>query len=313
MKFGRRFIWGAVVVVTLVVALPRVFEYAARRGLKQLTSSGITVSTEGLDGSLRGVSAARAQTWLPISVGGDGRAFPLSLELSNLSIRFSGAAALDRIPTVLFSADAYGGSISGELFHLLGEPRITARFSEMDLSTHPQLSAAGFNKGTLSGHVESLSLNPQRPTKSSFKVQLSDASFSPPPMVSSLLALQEVTDANLSAEGSLDERGEFVISPLRVDSSIVNCKGEGRGALGVPSGSPRLSSNLRVELLGEAGASLAQWLPLISDNALDSSRRAFSISMTGRPCAQSRTPLTIGALCLTPTFAPLARSYKVSE
>jgi hypothetical protein len=286
-----------VTVALIVVIAPSVLQYVAQSYLTKLQTQGVRLKVRDLTGHFLGLSASSVEGWLPVPVDGGRRAMPISLELSNVDagVRWS------LMPDLRIRANAYNGTIEVEAPLFSSTPTLSFTIKDLDISQHPQVHPAGVTSGLLRASGSTISLDPNKPTASTVRVQVDNLNLTTIPMVKQFTKIDSIRDASLSAEITTKADGSVTINPFSVTSSLGGARGRATGVLPARGRAPALNANLRFELSEDEGAQLANWLPILTNNAIDSSRRSFSLAIQAVPCS-GRYTARMGDLCVRQSF-----------
>jgi hypothetical protein len=163
-------------------------------------------------------------------------------------------------------------------------PSVNIQVSKLNMSLHPQLRALGFDSGELSLVVENHPLNTSSSTPSEYQVTVDQMAFTPPPAVRELVKISTIENGKLSARLTIQPTGRFVLSSCSLTSSLAQANLTGRGALIDMKSLDEFVGTMQVTLLGEDGAKLAQWLPLLTNQRLQGTDRNFSCALQIRAC-----------------------------
>jgi hypothetical protein len=286
-----------VCIALFVVITPAVLQYFAQSYLTKLQTQGLRLKVRDLTGHFLGLSASSVEGWIPIPVDGRRGSLPVSIELSNLDagVRWS------PLPSLRIRAQAYNGTIEAEAPLLSSTPTLSFNIRDLDISQHPQLHPAGVTSGVVTASGSKLSLDPNHPRASTLRVQVDNLNLTTIPVVKQFTKIDSIRDASLIAEAAIKEDGSLTINPFSVTSSLGGAKGRATGTLPGKGRSPTLNGSIRFELSEGEGAQLATWLPILTNNAVDSSRRSFSLTIQAVPCT-GRYTARVGDICVRQSF-----------
>ena len=302
---AKKIVAGLVVTVALAVGLiPSLLQFVAQRYIGTLSSRDFRLTAREIEGHFVGISASSVELWIPLRLDSQSGAIPLSIQLQNVSVSIRAPLFPPRMPTVMFSANAYQGSISGELSELGRSPRLSLKLSGLALSDHPQLLALGITSGSLSCSAQGITLNSDQIKPASGEADIENLAFAPPPLVSRVTRISSVSNLNAHISAVVRDNGTFSIQPMVIDSSLASIQGRATGRI-QRQDLTSLQSIVQVRLRGSEGQSLAQWLPILSNNSLTSENSDFSISSRTSACtAHTPSLIRVGSVCLANSFSP---------
>jgi|GEM_PF-5012565 len=302
---AKRIVVGLIIAGAVALCTtPALIQFAAQSYLGNLTTRDFRLNAREIQGHFVGLSAAAVTVWLPIRTSPSSAAIPLSIELQNVSVSLRLPLFPPRLPIVSFKADAYQGSLSGELHNVVTSPRLSFKLSGLALSEHPQLLALGVTSGALTGSAQGIPLQPEPRMTASAAIQIDNMELSPPPLVSQLVGISAVRDLQAQIAGAIQSDGNFTLQPVVIKSSLASIQGRATGHLEHDILSS-FQSVLQVKLSEGDGKGFAQWLPIISNNSLSQEETEFTIASRTIACSeQSQNPLRIGSTCLSNSFSP---------
>jgi hypothetical protein len=299
-KTRRIVIAGLLVVALLVWALiPSVIQFIGQRELLRLQQRGAKVKVVNLTGQRVGLAAESVETWVPIQIAGTpNRTFPVSLILENARVNLSVPFFRPWSPGVRFSSAMYGGSVEGEVSDIGGSPLLTSSVQAVDLSLHPQMRALGVDSGSLTASTRDLPLTHTITTVGECAIELDRFAVSLPPMVRDIVKVESLRDGKLSLKASIQPSGRFSIKSGEFSSSLAQISLSGNGVARGLNTLEQASGTARITLLGEDGARLSQWLPLLTNQRVPASETSFSCAFELLPCTKLSGPdFRLGALC----------------
>jgi hypothetical protein len=295
----KKFLVTLFVLIALVVVItPSVLQYFAQSYLTTLQAQGQRLKVRDLQGHFIGLSASSIEAWIPVPIEKGRRSIPVSLDLSDVDVRLGWTLP----PRVRIHAKAYDGTIEIDAPILGSAPTASFSLSSIDLSQHPQIRPAGLSSGRLSMSGSSVALSPNTRQSSTLSINLRDVGVDTPPVVAQFAKIKTIRDGSLQAEIRTTEDGSVTVDPLSVTSSLGEARGRASGALPSPGAPVSFNANIRFQLSEDEGAQLANWLPIVTNNAVDSSRRAFSMQVRSVPCSGPFSARA-GDLCVNQTFS----------
>ena len=301
MPSRRTLILGSLAIALLFwLLLPSFLQYFAQRELLKLHSSGIKLKVNGLIGKRVGLGAESVEGWLAIPVRN-------KTPVSNVPVnyRFEDIEVLARIPLltpwkpgVTVNARAYGGRIDAVASDLTAAPTLSAEISQVNLSLHPQLRALGFDSGLLSALVKNHPLSLNQVSTSEYSVRVEQVELALPSSISDLIKISALSQGKLSCNLSLAPSGSFALPTCEFSSSAAKLTLSGRGTLIKMQSIDQFSGTLNVNLLGEDGAKLSQWMPILTNQRVRSVDSNFSCSLQIGACGSlSSFDFRIGPRC----------------
>lgn len=295
----KKLLVSIVALLALVVVItPSVVQYFAQSYLTTLQAQGQRLKVRDLQGHFIGLSASSVEAWIPVPIEKGRRAIPVSLDLSNVDVRLGWTLP----PRVRIHAKAYDGTIEIEAPILSSAPTASFSLTDIDLSQHPQIRPAGLTSGHLTMSGSSIALNPNTRQSSTLSVNLQDVAFDTPPVVAQFAKINTIRDGSLRAEVRTTDDGSITIDPFSVDSSLGGARGRASGTLPNPGTPLSFNANVRFQLSEDEGAQLANWLPIVTNNVVDSSRRTFSLQIRSVPCSGPFSARA-GDLCVNQNFS----------
>lgn len=301
---ARKFITVALLaIVTVVVSWPTILKFIVQGSLESAKSSGANLSWNGLTTGASSVALDSLTVWIPGPRVKGTFAIPVSLELSRLSVALNVASLATLSPSVTYSTQLYGGSVSGEAQQVSGATRATATIENVEIGNHPQLASLGVHGGSTNGSFQEMILTPQGPAGGTFSVKIRELTI---PAIAEMALLLRTTSL-----GTIDLDAEGTISPTKVDVPSIRLSsmfGSVVGALTASdhlSRSPSLNGSFEVSLSDHGIATLGPWLPLIPGAGLDASTSSFIVSVSSTPCSAARgsgTAVRLPSGCLKLLF-----------
>jgi hypothetical protein len=283
-----------------------------RTAQEELEEQGVKLTVANLVAKRLELTAGAVDIWIPVKIGGRGIRFPIGLELRDVAI------SLHVIPSLhlKFRGLAYGGSFNGSVADLrdLKGPTLQAELADVDLGAHPQLSALGLSKALTTLSVDQARISANQVTSGQFDLKVTGAAFFVSAklaeiiggefqQISSLLKIEEVRDANLTVQASLED-GAFSMRSIALSSSLGEISGQARGTLDIGGREPSFAATLRIKL-SDATQHLQNWLPLLSQNNLSSETTRFTTNISSTPCSNRSVPtLRLGRLCVRAVLSP---------
>jgi hypothetical protein len=295
----RKFIIASSIAAALVVwgLIPAVIQFVAQRELLRLQTEGLRLKVTELSGARIGFSAESIEGWASIPTSGRGT-FPISYRLDHVSTRLSFPLTHPWSPDATLTATAYAGAIDAEVGDILGSQTISGTLAGLELSQHPQLQAFGVERGALRASVINHPLTPFITTPASYSIELKGLSVLLPPMVRDIIKITSIQDGQLTGQASLQTDGRFTLSSWNLSSSVGKASLTGQGKLARLQSLEELSGRVRVNLSGPDGERIAPWLPLISNQRVQSSQRSFGCTFQVLPCDRLTTyDFRSGPLC----------------
>jgi hypothetical protein len=286
------------VLLALVAALtPSVLQFFAQRQITALQAQGHRFKVRDLQGHFIGLSASSVEGSIPLRIDNGRRAVPVSVELSDVDVRVGWSLP----PSIYLRAMAYDGIIEVAAPILTRSPSLSFTVTNLDLSQHPQMRPAGLTSGRLTISGSNISLDPKARLASDLSVNLQELGVETLPIVAQFTKINVIRDGSLQAEVHTKEDGSVTVDPISVNSSLGGARGRASGILPSPGTPITFNANIRFQLSEDEGAQLSNWLPIITNNAIDSSRRAFSLQVRSVPCSGPFSARA-GDICVNQTF-----------
>jgi hypothetical protein len=278
--------------------LPSFIQYFAQREVLRLQSAGLKAKFVGLSGRRIGIAVESIEGWVPVQQGGRVGSFPVSYQIDDALVLLSAPFLRPWEIGTKFSARAYQGSISGVVVGLSSSALLDADIAKIDLSLHPQLRALGLEAGLLSGAVQRHALNPIQTVTSEYQVTAEALRVTLPAAIRDIIKISSIDQGRLVLKLTLEPSGRFNLSSCSLTSSLVKASLSGRGSVASRKSLSDFQGTARVELLGDEGAKLAQWLPLLTNQRVSASDKSFSCAIQVGPCEKfSAFDFRIGPRC----------------
>ncbi len=284
---------------------PTILRVVAQEALRAAQRSGARISWEGLTARGFTVSLESFGAWLPGPPLNKGIRPPIKIDLQRSQIRVRPWSLLLLDPVVDFTVRAYGGSIEGTATRVRTSPQVSARAQDVDLAKHDQLRALGLASALVSGTLSDFEGMRDNAAHGTFDIVVSQINVPKIPQSLSLIQLSPLSHGEIHLRGTLDP-DKLELTQLKITSSYGSVDGAGKALNLSRRGSESADGEFRVAIGDEIHAQVAPFLPVLSNNVLQSSTRQFKARMKGFPC--SRTPralgeIELGTLCLR--FSPV--------
>ena len=276
-------------IVALTVALwPQLLSYGAQYALRSAQSPSLRLSWSGATGSRSGVSFESIDALVAVSTGGNGRlkALPLRLSFSNVQVQPSVVSALLNQQAATFSADIFGGSISGSVSGALSKPGASIAWSRIDvasLALFPEVRALGLRQGTMEGTATFSDFVPNQPPRAVFSATFRDFNIPNSP-IHSVLKLQPDDLVTVAVSGS-STADTVSLEPLSVTSAFGKAESRGTITLAPQIGVRDVSLTTSVSLTDSGSEKFGAWLPLLTNNLVQAGTRSFTLRSRTVPCS----------------------------
>lgn len=279
---------------------PSIFQFLGQRALIEAQRQGLRIDAQGISGLRLGIAADELRTWIPMRVyQANVKEFPVLLEMTNVRSRL-------KIPLLtpwrvggLLTAQSYTGTVSAAVSPPFSAPSLDLAVDQLNLSEHPQLSALGLESGTVTLQIEGHPLTRRLPDKASYRVTSTDITVRAPPIVQSLARIDYIRNAALEASANIDHTGTFSLSKSSFKSSLGDLVLSAQGRLSQTLALEDLSGSLTVRLSGADSDKLSPWIPVITQQQVDSSARSFTCAMRTASCQGGRgLEVRLGARCV---------------
>ena len=275
--------------LALIIAIwPHIVAYGVQYSLKSARSPRFNPVWTGMKGTWQGVHIDSVDTLLIVPTDGKTaiKSVPVKLSLQNVWVKPSILSALLNQQALGFSAEIFGGSISGSLSSVLGEPSASIAASGIDLSQlalFPEVRATGIRTGTIEGTASMSKIVPGEIPDSTFSVSLRDFTL-PPNQLTSILKLDPSEKAQVMVSGSTS-RDAISVESLTIQSSLgkIRLKGTAVGRIGQRI--ERVEATTGVELTQHGVEALGAWLPLVTNNSIASNTTNFTVRTTTAACS----------------------------
>lgn len=294
----RSYLLIALLVLATIATLvwPQLLSYAAQYALKSAQSPSVKLSWTGAQGSREGVHFDSIDAVVSVSTGSKGpiKALPVRISASNVWIKPSLFSALLNQQAATFSADFLGGSVSGSLSGALGSPTISVAWSNIEvaaLARYPAIRALGISTGTLEGTATVSGIEPAKPPRALFSATLRDFPV-PRNSFSSVLKLEPGDLVTVSVSGTSSP--EVVsLQPLSVTGFFGKLLSTGTIGLSPREGVRDFDLSTTVELTPSGSQRFGQWLPLLTNNAVQAETSSFNLKSKTIPCPTGGHPYTM--------------------
>lgn len=299
-----------------VVALyPTLLGFGAQYALQSLQSPSCRLVWSGVRGTWEGIHIESLDSLIAVPTrGGPLKAIPVKLSATNISIRPSILSALVGQQAASFSAQIFGGSISGSISSIFSSPRASIAVSGIDiteLSRFPELRALGLRSGQIEGTLSIIGAAKDAPPTGTFSVKLTDFSI-PANQYTSLLKLGPQDVVSLSSSGTL-ATDVMTVDSLTLSSELGKVAAKGKATLKPPSGVQSVEATTSVSLTASGSERLGAWLPVMTNNAIPNDASALTIYSSSVPCTDQSRVFTMqfggSALCFKNRFERRAATF----
>lgn len=280
--------------------------------LSRARASGLRIAWQDVSASYLSARAGQIEVWIPgppveVTVAGGRVTVPgpvLKIEVSDLTISVDPFSLLRLTPTVEARANLYGGSVVVELQNVFGQ-KVHGKFNleGVSLDKHPQIRSLGITGGAV--RVAATDLLFSTPTQAllagNAKAQLKSLKLPSRPELALLLKGEPLALDSLSTTVTL-ANGSLSVTPLELASSLGEAKG--RATIAIPSAEQklRIDSNATISLSSSGSKTFGQWLPLISNGAIQAEDSTIEVTGVSAHCSDKTLELPFG--CVRVVFTP---------
>lgn len=282
MNRSRIVLGGVLAILAIAVGIAlvdnRVYAmFVARKLQQEAANSGVTLVLSKPRLTFVGLSAEEA-TVQP-------RGVPLSFQFSSLRSSLPIASLLAFEPRAVIHAEAYSGTVDGDL--ILTDPESPPKLSgnSLVLSQHPQILGLGITSGTLS-----FSVTPKEKGALNVSLKMKDVNkpgtlplkhfFPTSPLP---ITLPPIANLNLSADAQIDP-ASVQIRGVTLTSSLLSLTIDGSIALSPKRKVTRLKLSGTGEVHEEGKEAIGPLVSLLSSGKLKSSEsQAFRFEVEGSP------------------------------
>ncbi len=273
---------AALLIAALFMVQPRRYtDFVEQQLVSAAQQSKIGLRIGGTELSPLAFRAYNVQMLLPKML------FPIQADTFEIYPNFF--SLLSSAPSVSMSGALYGGSARGKLRYLTGSKRaeIQFGFENIQLASLPPLAGVGIRSGTLEASVPQLSIGAASSPTGEFVLKLISVE-KPQPSSFALANFNLPFNVELPAFSALNselelslEGSELLLKDWRLTSSLGNARCTGRADLDTNGRFRGWSIDGAVELSEEGLRVFGIYLPLLSNQVLDTSAQRFRVTAHG--------------------------------
>jgi hypothetical protein len=279
-----------IIVVACAVALgvlPALITNLAEHELSKLRSQGKVriIRTDGVAGFILGIKASSIQGFAPLRLElGKIKSIPLHFQINSPLVSLS-PRILPPGLKINISAEAYGGELTGTLAGLSDNGMLNLIAKGIDLSKHPQMGSLGVISGHLSFEISKHPLGLDWMDAASYKIDLNNLDLELPEIISGLVkGLSSLRRGDLSLSLSIAKGGGFNLKGGKFNSSFGEMELTAEGVIEKSAQLRDVRAQVRFNLVGDDGAKLLPWIPILTNGALSGEQRRFSAEIGSVRC-----------------------------
>lgn len=289
-----------VILTASILSIPAILEFSARTGLAALRKEGISLRAENLRGSLIGMSADQIHYTIPIPTG---KRFPthipFPLMFSEVNATVSVRPLKQIIPRITLAAEVLNGHMNATVVPGFQGSSIHGTIDDVDLSSHPLLRGFGIRKGLITVSFSELIVGTESPSASHFAISLNAILVDLKNVLPSIIPLEMLEISNAKMEGAMLESGKIDLTSISLTSNVASLEGRVNGRISRERTLENLSGTVDIHLTGRDSHTLQRWLPLLTGEAVSSSRQSLSCTLFSVQCNSSAQLRLNSRQCLT--------------
>jgi|GEM_PF-6263304 len=291
---------GMIVAAGAYLLWPSVARILVQDALRSAQRQGARISWEGLSVDGLSVSVDSFAAWIPGPPVKGGFRPPIKVDLERSTLRIKPSSLILLDPYVEFSLKAYGGTIDGSVSSPLGKsPRLSADIKDVNLSRHEQLRALGLDSAVFWGLLKDIELTGGNLVNASFDVSIKSIEISRFPSLIPI-KLEPLKSGMIQVRGSF-ETETVDLSEVKLISSYGSAEGTCKALKINQPAHVSADGNFKVTIGESLFPTISPFLPMLSNNVLQSDTRQFNARLSGSPCSRGRQAfgdLPLGALCI---------------
>jgi hypothetical protein len=253
----------SIVTLLLLIAIgassPWIVKLLVQRGLEQVRASGTNISWNGLTTGPTSIALDSLTVWVPGPKVKGVFTIPLSVELQQIAIALKLGSLLTLSPSITFTSNLYGGSLSGNAQNTGGTNQINGLMQDVQIGKHPQLSTVGVTGGTTTASFQDMHLTAQGVEGGTFSFRVRELGIPAVEAARTLLRTENFGTVDLDAEGAVTPT-TVDLSSIRLSSLFGSVVGT-MSALDHLSRSPAVKGSFEVSLSEQGGPALGSIPP----------------------------------------------------